>query len=199
MVLLINPLTLNYFSKVSTSKIMFTQKGYQEARLFVNTPRGSYSLLAGRFQVSTCQENDKYSNTISQLDIYNDFLKFPKNSRGEIISTSSKKANKTTTSILGDFTPLFNYSFNPGFCSMLSNMSKILLKTNDGYLRYNPNYLKQQYPVESQTLANNFLYYYSDVRLKFTTQNGNLVLIQSFDKDNLSQEIYSIHFSEINL
>ena len=181
------------------NELKFSQKGYQDAKLYLYSQDMPISTYASRYQVNSCQEAGKYTNQPLSFDIYHDFLKYQTSTRGEIASSTIKKINYTNTLLLGGFEPLFNTAKNPGFCSMIANLPTALNKVSNDLYKYDPIFLQKRYQIGKISISNQNLEYYSNLRFKFITQNSYLSEIRIYHKENLDRTIFSIHFSQINL
>jgi hypothetical protein len=197
--LFLNPILTKSFTSKEENPLVLTQTGFQDAKLYIFIEDQPISTLGGRYQFDSCQESDKFTNTLSTLDIYKDYSEFDKEFKGEILSSSVKSKNTQTTMLLGAFAPLFSISKSPGFCSMVKSIPSALEILPDQSYRYTQDFIKDQIGNTDTNLPQDSLAFYENARFKFIIVNGELVEILGYDKSNLDRTLSTIHFSKIEL
>jgi hypothetical protein len=197
--LFLNPILTKSFTPKEETPLVLTQTGFQDAKLYIFIEDQPISTLGGRYQFDSCQESDKFTNTLSTLDIYKDYSEFDKEFKGEILSSSVKSKNTQTTMLLGAFAPLFSISKSPGFCSMVKSIPSALEILPDQSYRYTQDFIKDQIGNTDTNLPQDSLAFYENARFKFIIVNGELVEILGYDKSNLDRTLSTIHFSKIEL
>ena len=197
--LFFNPILTQSFTPKKETPLLLTQSGFQDAKLYIFIEDQPISTLGGRYQFDSCQESDKFTNTLSTLDIYKDYNEFDKEYKGEILSSSVKSKNTQTTMLLGAFAPLFSISKSPGFCSMVKSIPTALEILPDQSYRYTQDFIKEEIGNTDTKLPEDSLVFYENARFKFTIINGELIEILAYDKSNLGRTLSTIRFSKIEL